>query len=66
MQDKSTPAMIMEQQVLDLHEKRVNYIQLKYYTCITIGLPLLGISLLFEVLQSGCIRISCTQCSSTQ
>lgn len=27
--------MIMEQQVLDLHEKRVNYIQLKYYIYIT-------------------------------
>lgn len=48
MQDKSTPVMIMEQQVLDLHEKRVNYIQLKYYLYITIGSPLLGTSTLFE------------------
>lgn len=36
MQDESTPVMMMEQQVLDLHEKRVNYIQLKYM-CIRIG-----------------------------
>lgn len=27
MQDKSTPVMVMQQQVLDLHEQTVNYIQ---------------------------------------
>lgn len=44
MQDKSTPVMMKEQQVLDSHEKRVRDIQLKYYMYITIGLPCLALA----------------------
>lgn len=66
MQDKSTPVMFMEQQVIDVQEKRVNYLQLKYYLYITMGLPLLGTSVLFETTVCGCVRISCKQRSSTQ